>query len=197
MEDGMDQCAIYIALMQSDNPHEVVNTDTETFLTADKIKNDERFIAYGEIDGNMETIHVKNTGRCAELLVPGAVIYVQETDNPARKTKWDLIAVEKGDRLINMDSQIPNRVVQEWIGEGGLGEGVTLIRPETTYGNSRFDLYVEAGERKIYIFNEEESAPLAEYAIDSGPGYVEKVKVPDGAVFQRKWTNILDAEEGR
>ena len=110
-----------------------------------------RFIAYGEIDGNMETIHVKNTGRCAELLVPGAVIYVQETDNPARKTKWDLIAVEKGDRLINMDSQIPNRVVQEWIGEGGLGEGVTLIRPETTYGNSRFDLYVEAGERKIFI----------------------------------------------
>lgn len=110
-----------------------------------------RFIAYGEIDGNVETIHVKNTGRCAELLIPGATIYVQETDNPARKTKWDLIAVEKGDRLINMDSQIPNRVVQEWIEEGGLGNDVTLIRPETTYGNSRFDLYVEAGERKIFI----------------------------------------------
>lgn len=110
-----------------------------------------RFIACGEIGGNVETIHVKNTGRCAELLIPGATIYVQETDNPARKTKWDLIAVEKGDRLINMDSQIPNRVVQEWIEEGGLGNDVTLIRPETTYGNSRFDLYVEAGERKIFI----------------------------------------------
>lgn len=110
-----------------------------------------RFIAYGELEGNMETIHVKNTGRCAELLLPGAVIYVQETDNPARKTKWDLIAVEKGERLINMDSQIPNRVVQEWIEAGGLGDDVTLIRPETTYGNSRFDLYVEAGERKILI----------------------------------------------
>ena len=110
-----------------------------------------RFIAYGELEGNMETIHVKNTGRCAELLLPGAVIYVQETDNPARKTKWDLIAVEKGERLINMDSQIPNRVVQEWIEAGGLGDDVTRIRPETTYGNSRFDLYVEAGERKIFI----------------------------------------------
>ncbi len=110
-----------------------------------------RFIAYGELEGNMETIHVKNTGRCAELLLPGAVIYVQETDNPARKTKWDLIAVEKGKRLINMDSQIPNRVVQEWIEAGGLGDDVTRIRPETTYGNSRFDLYVEAGERKIFI----------------------------------------------
>ena len=72
-----------------------------------------RFIAYAVINGKKETIHVKNTGRCAELLIPGAVIYVQESGNPARKTKWDLIAVEKGERLINMDSQIPNQVVRE------------------------------------------------------------------------------------
>ncbi len=114
-----------------------------------------RFIAYAELNGKKETIHVKNTGRCAELLLPGAVIYVQESGNPERKTKWDLIAVEKetgrGKRLINMDSQIPNRVVQEWIEAGNLFPDVSLVRPETTYGNSRFDLYVEAGDRKIFI----------------------------------------------
>ena len=114
-----------------------------------------RFIAYAELNGKKETIHVKNTGRCAELLCPGAVIYVQKSDNPARKTKWDLIAVEKdtakGKRLINMDSQIPNRVAQEWIEQGNLFSDLTLVRPEKTFGNSRFDLYVEAGERKIFI----------------------------------------------
>lgn len=110
-----------------------------------------RFIAYGEIQGNQETIHVKNTGRCAELLTPRAKIYVQESDNPQRKTKWDLIAVEKQGRMINMDSQIPNRVVQEWIEAGHLFEQVQLVKPEVTYGNSRFDLYVEAGKRKIFI----------------------------------------------
>lgn len=110
-----------------------------------------RFIAYVEKNGQKETVHVKNTGRCAELLVPGAAVYVQKSTNPERKTKWDLIAVEKGERLINMDSQIPNRVVQEWIEQGNLFEDVNLIRPEKTWGNSRFDLYVEAGERKIFI----------------------------------------------
>lgn len=110
-----------------------------------------RFIAYAMINGKKETIHVKNTGRCAELLIPGAVIYVQESGNPARKTKWDLIAVEKGERLINMDSQIPNQVVREWIEQGNFAPDVTLIRPETVYGSSRFDLYVEAGDRKIFI----------------------------------------------
>ena len=111
-----------------------------------------RFLAYAELAGKKEVIHVKNTGRCAELLKPGAVIYVQESQNPERKTKWDLIAVEKGDRIINMDSQIPNRVVQEWIEEGNLFEDVRLVKPETTYCNSRFDLYVETGDkRKIFI----------------------------------------------
>lgn len=111
-----------------------------------------RFLAYAELAGKKEVIHVKNTGRCAELLKPGAIIYVQESQNPERKTKWDLIAVEKGDRIINMDSQIPNRVVQEWIEEGNLFEDVRLVKPETTYCNSRFDLYVETGDkRKIFI----------------------------------------------
>ena len=110
-----------------------------------------RFIAYVEILGKKETVHVKNTGRCAELLTPGATVYVQESDNPERKTRWDLIAVEKGNRMINMDSQIPNKVVEEWIRAGNLFPNVTLIRPETVYGNSRFDLYIEAGERKIFM----------------------------------------------
>ena len=118
-----------------------------------------RFIAHVEMEGSRETVHVKNTGRCAELLVPGSTVYVQESANPERKTKWDLIAVEKavenagmnGSRMINMDSQIPNRVVEEWIREGNLFPDVGLIRPETTYGSSRFDLYVEAGGKKIFI----------------------------------------------
>ena len=118
-----------------------------------------RFIAHVEMEGSRETVHVKNTGRCAELLVPGSTVYVQESANPERKTKWDLIAVEKavenvgmnGRRMINMDSQIPNRVVEEWIREGNLFPDVELIRPETTYGSSRFDLYVEAGGKKIFI----------------------------------------------
>ena len=117
-----------------------------------------RFLAYAELTGKQEIVHVKNTGRCAELLKPGTAIYVQESDNPDRKTKWDLICVEKGERLVNMDSQIPNKVVQEWIEEGHLFEEVCLVRPEKTYGDSRFDLYVEAGKdcgkeenRKIFI----------------------------------------------
>lgn len=115
------------------------------------IERPNRFIAYVQLDGEKETVHVKNTGRCAELLVPGAPVYIQESVNPARKTKWDLIAVEKGKRMINMDSQIPNKVVQEWIEGGNLFPDVRLVRPETTYGNSRFDLYVEAGDSRIFI----------------------------------------------
>ena len=110
-----------------------------------------RFIAYAELDGKTEGIHVKNTGRCAELLIPGASIYVQESDNPARKTKWDLIGVEKGSRMINMDSQVPNLVVKEWIESGHLTSDIRMVRPETAYGNSRFDLYVETGSSRIFI----------------------------------------------
>ena len=110
-----------------------------------------RFIARVIIDGEEETVHVKNTGRCAELLVEGAEVYVQESDNPDRKTKWDLIAVRKGRRLINMDSQIPNQAVRDWIEEGHLIPELTRICPEYTYGSSRIDLYAEAGDRKLLI----------------------------------------------
>ncbi len=110
-----------------------------------------RFIAHVEIDGNVETVHVKNTGRCKELLRPGARVYLEESDNPARKTKYDLVKVWKGDRLVNMDSQAPNKVVQEFLEQDKLFQNVTKIRPETTYGKSRFDFYVEAGDEKIFI----------------------------------------------
>ena len=110
-----------------------------------------RFIAHVEIDGQVQTVHVKNTGRCKELLVPGATVYLEGISDPKRKTAWDLIAVEKGDRLINMDSQAPNKVFGEWVTAGGFLPGVTLVRPETRYGNSRFDFYVEADGKGHFI----------------------------------------------
>ena len=110
-----------------------------------------RFIAHVEIDGQVQTVHVKNTGRCKELLVPGATVYLEGSNDPKRKTAWDLIAVEKGDRLINMDSQAPNKVFGEWVTAGGFLPGVTLVRPETRYGNSRFDFYVEADGKGHFI----------------------------------------------
>ncbi|MGP2528230.1 DNA/RNA nuclease SfsA [Acidaminococcus sp. LBK-2] len=109
-----------------------------------------RFIAQVEIGGREETCHVKNTGRCRELLVPGAIVYLTASDNPERKTKYDLVAVEKGSRLINMDSQAPNKVVQEWLEQGGL-PGLTRIQPEYRYDQSRFDFYLEQGSQKAFL----------------------------------------------
>ena len=97
-----------------------------------------RFIAQVELDGQVQTVHVKNTGRCRELLVPGAEVWCQRSDNPARKTGYDLIAVKKNGRLINMDSQAPNSAAREWLESGGLG-AVENLRPETVHGDSRFD----------------------------------------------------------
>ena len=97
-----------------------------------------RFIAYVDIAGQTETVHVKNTGRCKELLVPGTRVWCQEASSPARKTRFDLIAVEKGGRLINMDSQAPNAAAKEWLLSGGFGE-IEALRAETVHGDSRFD----------------------------------------------------------
>ena len=97
-----------------------------------------RFIAHIEIDGQVETVHVKNTGRCRELLPVGAEVWCQKSDNPNRKTKYDLITVRKGDRLINMDSQAPNIAAGEWLKCGGLGM-VENLKAESFHGDSRFD----------------------------------------------------------
>ena len=110
-----------------------------------------RFIAHVMLEGMRETVHVKNTGRCKELFKPGVTVYLQESDNPARKTRWDLIGVEKEGRIVNVDSQIPNLLVKEWLESGNLFQNITQIRPEFTYGASRFDLYVEADGKKIFI----------------------------------------------
>lgn len=97
-----------------------------------------RFIAHIEINGQKETVHVKNTGRCRELLPVGASVWCQYSDNPSRKTRYDLITVRKGSRLINMDSQAPNIAAKEWLQSGGLGV-LENLRSETTHGDSRFD----------------------------------------------------------
>ena len=109
-----------------------------------------RFIALAELDGRETVCHVKNTGRCRELLVPGARVYLQKAANPARKTAWDLIAVEKGARLINMDAAAPNAVFGEWLRSGGAGFVPERIRPECVHGDSRFDFYFEVGERRFF-----------------------------------------------
>ena len=110
-----------------------------------------RFLAQVETADGVQTCHVKNTGRCRELLVPGARIYLEECRKPGRKTAFDLIAVEKGDRLINMDAQAPNRVFGEWARAGTFLPGLTLLRPETTFGGSRFDFYWEAPGRRGFV----------------------------------------------
>lgn len=110
-----------------------------------------RFVARVEAEGEELVCHVKNTGRCRELLVPGATVWLEESPNPSRKTKFDLIAVEKGDRLINMDAQAPNKVFGEWASAGGFREGLTSLRPETTYGSSRFDFYWESSKSRGFV----------------------------------------------
>ncbi|MGN1141495.1 MAG: DNA/RNA nuclease SfsA [Oliverpabstia sp.] len=110
-----------------------------------------RFIASIEIDGKQEVCHVKNTGRCRELLIPGAAVLVEESDNPSRKTKYDLVQVYKGEMLVNMDSQMPNYLVKEWIEHENVFPGLTKLQTEKKYGNSRFDLYVEYQGKKAFI----------------------------------------------
>lgn len=106
-----------------------------------------RFIAHVEIGGNLEICHVKNTGRCRELLPAGAEVWCQQFDDPKRKTKFDLVTVKKGDRLINMDSQAPNAAAKEWLLDGGLGE-ISELKGEYTNGDSRFDFsFIKDGKR--------------------------------------------------
>ncbi len=110
-----------------------------------------RFVAAVMAEGREVIAHVKNTGRCRELLIPGVCVYLQKNDNPARKTAYSLIAVEKGGCLVNMDSQAPNRVAYEYIKGGNIIEGLTLLERERTYGGSRFDLYYETPVKKGFI----------------------------------------------
>jgi len=112
-----------------------------------------RFVAHVELDGRVETVHVKNTGRCKELLLPGSNVVLAKADNPARKMQYDLVAVYKdGLGWVNIDSQATNQAVKEWLNSSpALFESITLLKPEYTYGKFRVDFYLECGPRKIFI----------------------------------------------
>lgn len=128
----------------------------ENIVTGIFLERPNRFIAMAEVDGKTEKCHVKNTGRCKEILVPGAELYLQDhwIDGKAdskRKTRYDVIAVKKGNQIVNMDSQVPNKAVAQWLAEGNLFSRNAVIRPEQKYGNSRFDLYIEDGDRRAFM----------------------------------------------
>lgn len=116
----------------------------ETIVPGIFLSRPNRFIAHVEINGKSEICHVKNTGRCQELLCPGARVWCVDAGSPTRKTQYDLIAVEKGCRLINMDSQAPNAAAKEWLLSGGLGQ-IENLRPECRHGSSRFDFSFTKG----------------------------------------------------
>ena len=122
-----------------------------------------RFIAEVLVDGIKERVHVKNTGRCKELLIPGVKIYLEESDKEERKTRFDLVIVEKGDRLINMDSQSPNEAAYWFVKEGGLGFAPTLVKREVKFQNSRFDFYIEENEKRYFM--EVKGVTLEEYGV--------------------------------
>lgn len=110
-----------------------------------------RFIANVELNGKLINVHVKNTGRCRELLIPGVSVILEESDNLSRKTKYDLVCVKKAGRWINMDSQLPNKAAALWLREGGFFEEEIQVFTERKYGNSRFDLYIESEKRKAFM----------------------------------------------
>lgn len=122
----------------------------ENILPAIFVDRPNRFIAHVELNGRLEVCHVKNTGRCRELLIPGCRVYVQHQSSPTRKTAYDLIAVEKGERLLNMDANAPNRVFNEYVRAGRFLRGWSVIRPETTHGDSRFDFYLESPGHRLF-----------------------------------------------
>lgn len=139
------------------------NVITATFLSRPN-----RFIAMVNLKGKIEKCHIKNTGRCKELLIPGAEVFLEKSTNTERKTAYDVIGVKKGEKLINMDSQAPNKVVEEWIRKEIYFKDITLVKPECKYGNSRVDFYAETAHRKR-IFIEVKGVTLEEDGIARFP----------------------------
>ena len=122
----------------------------ENMIPGEFIDRPNRFIAHVRIGGEIETVHVKNTGRCRELLQPGVRVWCCHWDNPKRKTAYDLITVEKGTRLINMDSQAPNTAAREWLEAGNLGQ-IENLRSEVFFGDSRFDFAFTKDGRPCFL----------------------------------------------
>ncbi len=141
-----------------------------------------RFIARVELDGNELVVHVKNTGRCRELLLPGATVYLEKAANPDRKTPYDLVAVEKDGRIINIDSQAPNAVVKEWL--LGLGS-YDVVKSEYTYGASRIDFYMEKGDMRYLM--EVKGCTL----FRDGVGYFPDAPTERGAKHLRELTGAI------
>lgn len=123
----------------------------ENVCEARFISRPNRFIARVMLNGEELTVHVKNTGRCRELLTENARVILEKSSNPSRKTQYDLIAVYKGDTLVNMDSQSPNKAVGEWLKAGGFLKNPTIVKPESTFGKSRLDFYEENENEKAYV----------------------------------------------
>ncbi len=120
------------------------------------LRRDNRFVAHVELDEKEETVHVKNTGRCKELLIPGVTVWLEKSDNPNRKTKYDLVTVEKirpgkSPLMVNMDSQAANEIASEWLKKGRLFSSQAEVVREVCYGNSRFDFFVRDGEKKAFV----------------------------------------------
>lgn len=120
-------------------------------LKAKFIKRINRFVAICEVDGKEEYCHVKNTGRCSEILIEGADCYLEVAPNPTRKYRYSLVSVKKGNRLINIDSQAPNKAVAEFLESGKLFNDIQNLRSEKVFGNSRFDFYFEHNGIKAYL----------------------------------------------
>lgn len=141
-----------------------------------------RFIAKVEIDGQEVTVHVKNTGRCKELLLPGCTVYLEKSDNPNRKTLYDLVAVEAEVGLVNIDSQAPNVVVKEWLAH----KDYDVVIPEYKYGNSRIDFYMERGDQKFLM--EVKGCTL----INDGIGYFPDAPTERGVKHLRELTAAVE-----
>ena len=120
-------------------------------LKATFIERPNRFVAKVRLDGEEIYCHVKNTGRCRELLKEGVDVWLEDSENPNRKYRYSLVGVKKGDRMVNMDSQAPNKAVGEWLKNGGLFKDIKLLKPESRYGSSRFDFYCEYEDKKAFI----------------------------------------------
>lgn len=110
-----------------------------------------RFIAHCTVDGMLETVHVKNTGRCRELLVPGATVYLEKSSNPNRKTAYDLVTVETPFGLVNMDAAAPNQVAGELLRAGAILSSPNLVQPEVRFGTSRLDFYAENDQQRLFV----------------------------------------------
>lgn len=181
----------------------------ERMYVARFVNRPNRFIANVLLDGQPVVCHVKNTGRCKELLVPGATVYIQKAVSPGRKTPYDLIAVRKGERLINMDSQAPNAVLGEWLRAGHLLPDPVLVKGEAVRGASRLDFYVESAQRRAWIevkgvtLEEDGHALFPDAPTQRGIKHLEELEtcVRDGfeayAVFVVQMEGVVDFAPNR